>query len=103
MCGGMRHEEERQAPPPRQDFTYTPPDLRSLYNQFRETGQVPYSYYGVGAPTREGELEAMRGSYPGAFSTPSAPPQMQRPVRPQPQQAQPPFLRLFGALGGSGR
>ena len=52
--------------------TYTPPDLKDLYEAFRSTGNVPYSYYGVSAPTRKGELDLVRKSYPGAFSPGSA-------------------------------
>lgn len=77
MCGGMKREDERPVQAP-QNFTYTPPKMGDVYAQYRATGQIPYSYYGVGAPTREGELELLRKSYPGAFAdaptpTPSAP------------------------------
>jgi len=75
MCGGMtlgNRKPERNST----DTTYAPPKLPDVYGQFRETGQVPYSYYGVAAPTREGELDLVRKSYPTAFSqsTAAAPP-----------------------------
>jgi hypothetical protein len=46
---------------------YTAPDLRQNYAKFRETGTVPYSYYGQGAPTNSDELGRVRAAYPGAF------------------------------------
>lgn len=52
---------------------YTPPSLQDVYAQFRETGRVPYSYYGAGLPTRDGEADRVRASYPGAFSNPAQP------------------------------
>ena len=67
MCGGAERE------PKNSGGTYTPPALESNYQTFRDTGNVPYSYYGVGAPTREGEVDLVRKSYPGAFSQ-AAPP-----------------------------
>lgn len=97
MCGGA--EKPKPTLEPKQDFTYAPPDLKSLYETFRETGTVPYSYYGVNAPTREGELDAMKKSYPGAFTAASAP-QIQDPRQ---QQHSNPLTSLFSALGRRGR
>lgn len=54
-------------------LAYTPPDLKSLYAQYKQTGTVPYSYYGAGAPSREEELKAVQAAYPGAFSPAPAP------------------------------
>lgn len=65
--------EPRQETPKAPDMVYTAPDMRDVYKQWRDTGRVPYSYYGAGAPTRDGELEAVKSSYPGAFSQVTAP------------------------------
>lgn len=50
------------------DLKYTAPDIQSLYSIFKDTGKVPYSYYGQGAPTRASELELLKQAYPSAFS-----------------------------------
>jgi hypothetical protein len=63
MCGGAED-----------DKTYTAPKTADVYKQYRDTGQIPYSYYGVGAPTREGEMDLVRRSYPNAFSQASGQP-----------------------------
>ena len=98
-----RPEAERQEAPKAPDMVYTAPNVRDVYKQWRETGHIPYSYYGVGAPTREGEVEALKRSFPTAFSQPPAPatqaPQSNRPSNQSPSQNVP-FPSLFRALGG---
>jgi hypothetical protein len=75
MCGGAEHKDPRKPVDDRSsEFTYKAPELDSVYQQYRDTGQVPYSYYGVGGPTREGEFDLVRKSYPGAYTPVAQPP-----------------------------
>lgn len=91
MCGGAEDEGRSNKP---LDNTYKAPDLRQNHQMFRETGRIPYSYYGQGSPSNKDELALVRASYPGAFSTPETPA--------QPETAMNPFQRLMTALNGLG-
>ncbi len=73
MCGGS---DEAPATPPAATETYAAPDLKGVYQTFRDTGNVPYSYYGQGAPTNADELARVKAAYPGSFTAgaPAAPP-----------------------------
>lgn len=95
-----RNEKDREpAAPAAPKETYSAPDLRKIYETYKATGQVPYSYYGQGAPTNAEELALVRGSYPGAFTQAAQPqPAPQMPGRPSSI-----FDRLFGALFQGGR
>lgn len=87
-----------ETPPPPVPMNYSAPDLQTLYQQFREKGTVPYSYYGAGAPSNAEELARVKAAYPGAFSAPPPPP-AKNPM-PQPQaQRDDPFRRLRNLLG----
>ncbi len=101
MCGGAERSQQGQQQPADTGSIYTPPDMKSVYQQFRDTGNIPYSYYGVGAPTREGELDLVRASYPGAFSTvsaqtPAQPQRRQRNINPMMAILGTAFSRMFG-------
>lgn len=68
MCGGSEINRNTTPVHNRDHKTqYTAPDLREMYGTFRETGRVPYSYYGQGAPTQKSELQAVQAAYPDAF------------------------------------
>lgn len=83
MCGGSdKHSapepvsyggHDTGAQPAAYNGTYTAPDLKSLYSQFQQSGTVPYSYYGQGAPTDPAELARVQAAYPGAFKPNEAP------------------------------
>ncbi len=94
---GPKQPEAPKAPEPKE--IYTPPPVGDLYKQFSETGRVPYSYYGVSAPTREGELDLVRASYPGAFSMEQPPAPSPTPTPTPDQGNQSPWSQL-GPLGG---
>jgi len=102
MCGGAENNTsprpEAQAPAPAQ--VYTPPSLDSVYQMFRDSGTVPYSYYGVNSPTRDGELDLVKKSYPGAFSQSTAPASVPASTR-QPSGVDPLIARLMkmGPIG----
>lgn len=106
MCGGAERQQPAPAPAPAPKPTenYTAPDLRSLYATFKETGTVPYSYYGQGAPTRDGEIEALKKSFPGAFTAPPARPAPRpQPAPQQPQRPTNPFTAWLMKFGNSVR
>jgi hypothetical protein len=95
---GNQPPSPSSTPGPTQEEVYTPPDLRKLFKAFQETGTVPYSYYGVSAPTREGELDLVRASYPGAFSMVDTPQAEMPPAEVQNPKRKDPFENLFGQL-----
>jgi hypothetical protein len=99
MCGGSDDRHGPKKPENQPEVAYNPPSLDSLYQAFRESGTVPYSYYGAGAPTREGELDIVRKQHPGAFPTPATPPPAPTPPA-RPQMPGGPFGMLFSALRG---
>ncbi len=97
------HEDRDTAPkqPEKPAEIYTAPNINSLYDTFRSTGKVPYSYYGVSAPTDPKELALVKQSYPGAFYQPPTP----APPPTQPKPANPgfnPILALISILSQGG-
>lgn len=89
--------ERRQRSGEAQNFQYTAPNLQNQYSQFRDTGQVPYSYYGQ-APTNQNELTAVRNYYPSSFTenVTETPATYGNAIT---ARSQSPFSRLFSALG----
>lgn len=71
MCGGSDKETRviggvEKSPDP-STYTYTAMSPAEMYAQYRETGQVPYSYYGAGAPSSLAEYNAHRAYYGDSY------------------------------------
>jgi hypothetical protein len=73
MCGGSENKEKRviggsEKSPDPSTYTYkamTPAEMDAIY---RETGKVPYSLYGVNAPSSMSEYKAHRAFYPENYT-----------------------------------